>query len=116
MRLPLPFALVCTSLLAISAHAHITPQREDAPTRRADDAGNNAFRVTSPAPGDTLSLDPEMYGKATLAIEWTVPAAIAERPVLLRLAWGDAVDALAEVEVIACALAPCSPSSSRCSD
>lgn len=65
---------------------------------------DDGFQITSPAAGDTIAILDENYGKVELKIEWTVPEAIADRPVMLTLLQGDSVDDMFEVELIACEL------------
>lgn len=63
---------------------------------------DDGFQVTKPAPGDTIAITEETYGRVNMQIEWTVPEAISERPVMLSLAQGDDLESMNEVEIISC--------------
>lgn len=70
---------------------------------------NDAFTVTKPAAGDTIAISEEEYGRATVKIEWTVPEAIAERPVRLSLMQGNSIEEMVEMDLIACMTRPSFP-------
>lgn len=66
----------------------------------------DAFAVTAPKAGDTISVGKSTTSDVEVPISWTVPDAIAERPVLISLVQGNNLSSLSRVEQINCAYNP----------
>lgn len=71
-------ALCCLSLFALNAHAQ----------------NNNVFKITAPKAGDTVTVSKYTTDDVAVPIEWTVPDAIASRPVLITLVQGNDLSSL----------------------
>lgn len=54
------------------------------------------FSVTSPGAGDTVAVGTRSYD-TVVPIEWTVPVALEDRPVIISLLQGDTLNELATI-------------------
>lgn len=72
-------------------------------TSIAQDANNTVFQVTAPRTGDTITSLGSTLNGVEVPIEWTVPSALADRPVMITLVQGTNLSSLSRIEQINCA-------------
>lgn len=82
------------AIIFLSAFAAVTT---------AQDANNIVFRVTAPKTGDTITSQSSTLNGVEVPIEWTVPSALADRPVMITLVQGTNLSSLSRIEQINCA-------------
>jgi hypothetical protein len=62
----------------------------------------SAFTVTSPAPGDTITVADSILDSTIIPIRWNVPSDLADRPVIISLVQGSNPNNLSTTEVVSC--------------
>jgi hypothetical protein len=61
---------------------------------------DDAFEVTEPQAGDTVTISRYTTDGVVVPIKWTVPSALAERPVIISLVQGDDLSSLSTISQI----------------
>jgi hypothetical protein len=62
----------------------------------------SAITVTSPAPGDTITVADSILDSTIIPIRWNVPSDLADRPVIISLVQGSNPNNLSTTEVVSC--------------
>lgn len=61
---------------------------------------NNVFKITTPTFGDTVTVSKYTTDGVSVPIEWTVPDALADKPVLISLVQGNDLSSLDQISQI----------------
>ena len=61
---------------------------------------DDAFKVTEPKAGDTVTISKYTTDGVVVPIKWTVPSALADRPVMMSLVQGNNLSSLSTVSQI----------------